>query len=186
MIISISVSPSPKTSAIIFFSCAVFILTLCLITEFYLKNNNFYIYHTEKEVESEIFYNNIRDNSQSEGQSGNSMQEPDLRGIYLYKHVLKKIWLQLLNIIIIYFVSLSVFPALMADIKPLNGIIDEKYFAPVFCFLSFNLFATFGNFIAQYVQKPGPKYLIIFSILRLLYIPFFLYCNYRPNNVDRS
>ena len=39
MIMSIAVSPSPKVVAIIFFSCAVIILTLCLITEFFLKNN---------------------------------------------------------------------------------------------------------------------------------------------------
>ena len=112
--------------------------------------------------------------------------ELELRGLTLYVHVFKKIWLQLLNIVLIYFVSLSIFPALMADIKPLNNIIDEKYFGPVFCFLSFNLFATIGNFIAQKIQKPGPKYVIIFSILRALFIPFFIYCNYRPKDITRT
>jgi len=103
-------------------------------------------------------------------------------------HVFKKIWLQLLNIVLIYFVSLSVFPALIANVKQVNNIIDDKYFAPVFCFLSFNLFATIGNALAQVPKlwKPGPKVLIIFSLLRLLFIPFFLFCNYFPPNTDRK
>ena len=111
--------------------------------------------------------------------------EPELRGLVLYAHVFKKIWVQLLNIIIIYFVSLSIFPALMADIHPIDNVISDKYFSPIFCFLFFNLFATVGNFIAQWVQIPGPKYLIIFSLLRFLFIPFFLFCNYLPKNIDR-
>ncbi|CAG2118841.1 unnamed protein product, partial [Medioppia subpectinata] len=39
MIISIAVSPSAKVAAIIFFACAVVMLTICLVSEFYLKNN---------------------------------------------------------------------------------------------------------------------------------------------------
>ena len=206
MILSIAVSPSAKVVAIIFFSCAVVILTLCLITEFFLKNNvrtsvfllknqfstfflsiskNFYVYHTEREVESEIFYDNIKTISQANGPRSPG-PEPELRGLVLYKHVFKKTWVQLLNIVIIYFVSLSIFPALMANIKPMNGIISENYFAPVFCFLSFNLCATLGNFIAQRVQRPGPQYVIFFSALRLLFIPFFIYCNYRPEKIQRN
>lgn len=39
MIMSIGVSPTPRMVAIIFFSCAVIILTMCLVTEFFLKKN---------------------------------------------------------------------------------------------------------------------------------------------------
>ncbi|XP_054157477.1 equilibrative nucleoside transporter 1-like [Oppia nitens] len=211
MIGSIAVSPSARVAAIIFFSCAVFILILCVISEVFIKNNTFYIYHTEKKIESEIFDNNAKDQTSdglilvddnqieannyinnsnktnNKNNSNNNIKDTDdLKGLALYKHVLFKIWLQLLNIILIYYVSLSLFPALIADIKSMNNTLNEKYFSPVFCFLAFNMFATVGNFIAQRFQRPGPNYVIIFTLLRLLYIPFFLYCNYQPTNVNRS
>lgn len=105
----------------------------------------------------------------------------ELNGWKKYVYVLKKTWLQLLNIILIYLVSLSIFPALQADIKSSNGIINDTYFTPVTCFLSFNFFAMIGNFVAQRVHKPGPKKIIIFVLLRILFIPVFLLCNYIPD-----
>lgn len=99
-----------------------------------------------------------------------------------YLYIFQCIWVQLLNIILIYLVSLSLFPAVHARILPNDSIINSNYFAPVFCFLSFNLFATVGNFIAQFIKWPGPNYLIVFSLARLIFIPFFLYCNYHPTD----
>lgn len=100
-----------------------------------------------------------------------------------YIYIIRRIWVQLLNIILIYMVSLSIFPALNARIISTDNLVSEKYFAPIFCFLFFNLFATVGNFIAQYVQWPGPKYLLVFCLARIAFIPFFLYCNYYPSDM---
>lgn len=110
------------------------------------------------------------------------MEELETSVFKRYVYVLKQTWVQLLNIILIYFVSLSLFPAVHARIEAVDNIISQKYFAPVFCFLLFNLFATIGNSIAQFIQWPGPKYLIIFTVARLAFIPFFLYCNYQPGD----
>lgn len=99
-----------------------------------------------------------------------------------YLYVLRKIWVQLVNIALIYMVSLSLFPAILARIESTNHLLSEHYFTPVFCFLFFNVFALIGNLIAQYIQWPGPKYLIIFCVVRLIFVPFFLYCNYIPDN----
>jgi len=45
-------------------------------------------------------------------------------------------------------------------------------------FLNFNLFATIGNFIANYVQVPSSKHLSIATFARLLFFPLFWLCNY--------
>lgn len=39
MIVSIAVSPSPQIEAIVFFSCAVFLLFACLLAEFFATKN---------------------------------------------------------------------------------------------------------------------------------------------------
>jgi equilibrative nucleoside transporter 1/2/3 len=36
-----------------------------------------------------------------------------------------------------------------------------------------------GNLIPNWFQRPGPKYLWIPVTLRLLLVPFFLFCNYK-------
>ncbi|UXI21351.1 protein-lysine N-methyltransferase METTL10 [Sarcoptes scabiei] len=103
-----------------------------------------------------------------------------------YCYLIRSIWYLLFNIILIYAVSLSLFPAVQARIISIDHLLPDSYFSPVFCFLSFNLFATIGNFIAQWIQWPGPKRLWIISTLRLLFIPYFLYCNYYPDGSHRT
>ena len=114
--------------------------------------------------------------------SENSIEELRRSPLKKYLYIFKRIWVQLLNIILIYTVSLSIFPALNARILSTDNLLSERYFAPVFCFLFFNLFATVGNGIAQYFPVIKAKYLIIFSVLRIGFIPFFLYCNYLPSD----
>lgn len=105
------------------------------------------------------------------------------RGVFsTYLFILGRIWLQLVNLILIYGVSLSIFPAVAARVPSVDGILSPTYYLPVFCFLFFNLFATVGNFTAQYVQWPSAQWLIIVAVVRLVFVPFFLYCNYHPSD----
>ena len=108
----------------------------------------------------------------------------DLYGLKLYLYVLSKIWLLLLNIIIIYLITFSLFPSLQANISPVNHVIPDNYFVPVFCFLLFPLCKTFGNYLAELLPKPSVNSLIIYSLLRIVFIPFFVFCNF--NAQDRN
>ncbi|KAJ6222302.1 hypothetical protein RDWZM_000847 [Blomia tropicalis] len=204
MLISIAVSPSYQVEAIVFFSFAIALLIVCLLAGFYVSTNKFHQYYSNKNLirtpsissinmelsnghhkgrSSSLLHNAIISTVTYDGKPLNSTCkdfQSSAKAKYVY--VLKRIWVQLINVMLIYMVSLSIFPALSARILSEDGILDENYFAPVFCFLFFNLFATVGNTIAQHVQWPGPKYLIIFTIGRLMFIPFFLYCNYHPGD----
>lgn len=102
-----------------------------------------------------------------------------MSGLPKYLFILGCIWPQLLNILLVYGVSLSLFPAVSAHIGSTDGLLSERYFTPVFCFLFFNVFAMVGNLTAQYIQWPGPRYLMIFTVARLGLIPMFLLCNYQ-------
>ncbi|KAK6024372.1 nucleoside transporter [Ostertagia ostertagi] len=48
-------------------------------------------------------------------------------------------------------------------------------------FLNFNLLAAIGSTTANFVQIPGPNLLLVPVTARLLFIPYFMLCNY---NVD--
>ncbi|XP_054709130.1 equilibrative nucleoside transporter 3-like [Uloborus diversus] len=58
---------------------------------------------------------------------------------------------------------------------------SDAYFTPVTCYLCFNFFAMLGSLFPNWVKWPGPKYLWIPVVLRILMIPYFMLCNYKPD-----
>lgn len=63
---------------------------------------------------------------------------------------------QLVNVFMVFFVTLSVFPAVHSDIKPevagtlvFNG---KHYWTSLTCFLTFNVFAMLGSLTTSFVQ----------------------------------
>jgi len=101
-----------------------------------------------------------------------------------YLSIFRLCWPQLLNVFLVYVVSLSLFPAVCADIESTDNILPVKYFSPIVCFLSFNLFAMLGNLcvtdLLPWLQI-SPQKLWIPVVARLVFIPFFLFCNYAPD-----
>ena len=101
-----------------------------------------------------------------------------------YLAIFRLCWPQLFNVFFVYVISLSLFPAVCADIVSTENMFPQKYFAPILCFLSFNLFAMFGNLcctdLLPWLQV-SPKKLWIPVVARIIFIPFFLFCNYAPD-----
>ncbi|VDN59074.1 unnamed protein product [Dracunculus medinensis] len=99
----------------------------------------------------------------------------------------KFIWMQCFNVFLVFFVTLIIFPAIMADIRLWrnDGVYDffipEFLFTPLTTFLLFNVLASTGSAFANFVQWPSPRYLVIPVVLRLLLVPAMMFCNYRPN-----
>lgn len=163
MLLSIAGSPNPRTSAIYYFLTAIFILLLAFNTFYILDFLPFYRYHSNK------------------GKKPKASKEDD-NTRPPYWEIFKQCWLHDLSVFLVFFVTLSVFPAVQANIRASdpNFFISEKYYSPVTCFLLFNLFAVVGNVISAFVQKPGPRWAWIPITLRLLFIPFFMFCNFNP------
>ena len=103
-----------------------------------------------------------------------------------YLKVFKKIPLQLLDLFLVYFVTFSIFPAIEANIKSSDNLISDNYFEAVFCFLTFNVFSFIGNISAQLIEFPTTQMIIGFASLRLLFIPLYLFFNYRPKFKHRG
>lgn len=87
---------------------------------------------------------------------------------------------QLYNVFMIFFVTLSLFPAVMARVQSVNGLTNFTLLAT---FLLFNSSAALGSFLAFYCALVTSDSLKWFVTLRLLFIPYFLMSNYLPRTL---
>ena len=164
MIISIWASPNPRTAAIYYFLTAIFILLVAFDTYFALPLVPFYRHHKLQ----------IKEAQAEEGRQAAGKLPP-------YWTIFKQCWVQCLSVFCVFFVTLTCFPAIQANISMSdeNFFIPKKYFTPVTCFLFFNAFAMFGNITTELIKIPGPRWVWIPVALRLFFIPFFMFCNYK-------
>lgn len=170
-ICSSSMFSSHRTSAIYYFITAMLILMLCFDTYFALPLNKFFRY-----------YSALR-----------SQETKPLTGSHdvsrvPYWTVMKQAGPQLFNIFFTFFVTLSIFPAIYSDIKPVseNFWISPEMYSSITCFLTFNLFAMLGSLTTSWIQWPKPRFLCVPVIMRVVFLPLFLVCNYLPKGIDRS
>lgn len=173
-VISLALAPDKRTSAIYYFITALFVLLACFDSFFALPLNRFYR------------YNERRIQRQEEENKSNTRKDAS-KGRTPYFYILKKCAPQCFNVFFIFFITLSVFPTVYSDITVIdeNFIIPPKFFVTVTCFLTFNFFAMVGNMLPGLYSFPGPRWLWIPVVMRVLFIPFFLLCNYHPGGAER-
>ncbi|ETN84981.1 nucleoside transporter [Necator americanus] len=131
----------------------------------------FYQYYSKRAMQAGLTEGDVK-------KSGPSAQE--------YLDAFKQGWTQMVNVYLVFFVSLCVFPGIMVDVRDelvgqeYSFILPERFFVPITCFLLFNVFAFIGSMLAGRYQYPAPDKLWMAVYPRLLFIPFFAFCNYRP------
>ena len=108
-----------------------------------------------------------------------------------YRTLLAKCWKYVLSVFLLFLTSLTVFPSVTVLVTsqhasdPTN-VWANIYFTPVTCFLAFNCGDYLGRILASLVQLPGPgargqNITLGLSILRLIFIPLFMFCNAAPD-----
>lgn len=169
-ILSIEVSPNIRTAAIYYFITALFVLLTCFDTYFALPLLRFYRY-----------YEHQAEKQKSAAQASLTTQTP-------YWQIFKKTFPQLWNVFFVFFVTLSIFPAVHSQVKRYDPsfVIPDKYYTAITCFLVFNFFAMIGNIFPMFIRVPGPRWLFLPVLLRVLLIPAFVFCNYQPLDVKRK
>ncbi|XP_037944695.1 equilibrative nucleoside transporter 1 [Teleopsis dalmanni] len=160
---------SLKTGAIYYFITAMLVLLVCFDTYFALPLNKFYRY-----------YESLREKDANKKSNVSVGKIP-------YWTVFKLAGPQLFNIFFTFFVTLSVFPAIHSDIRLVNTdfFIPSELFTSITCFLTFNLFAMLGSLCTSWVKWPSSKYLVVPVVLRAVFLPLFVFCNYLPKGVVR-
>uniref|UniRef100_A0A1I7Z3X4 Equilibrative nucleoside transporter 1 n=1 Tax=Steinernema glaseri TaxID=37863 RepID=A0A1I7Z3X4_9BILA len=172
-ILTILLSDDVRFAALFYFLVAFFTIVACLVSFFMLERFDFYVYYARKANQK---------NGDEEGQQ----QEEEHISMERYAEVLKQAWPQMFNVFCIFFVTLSIFPTIQVDIKLYreDGVYDffipQKLYEAITTFLLFNVCATIGSTLANSYQWPNPKTLWIPVVLRLLLIPAFMFCNFRP------
>lgn len=165
MIVSTASTPDLSASAVVYFSTAVAFLVISFVSYVYVMRTEFFTHFVEREKEED----------KRTSDEDNKKERPP------YLLILKQVWLHLFSIFFVYFVSLALFPAVLAGVISTTSLAGP-YFAVVWCFLSFNTCAMLGNIAVDFWPKLIPeKRLWIFVVARLLFVPFFLFCNFKPD-----
>lgn len=91
-----------------------------------------------------------------------------------YWKIFKEAFPQLFNVFMIFFVTLSVFPAVYSDIKQHDDdfVIPKDIFTTVTCFLTFNLCAMLGSLLTSWVKWVSVCYIFVTPDSRLITFPF--------------
>ncbi|KAL4708518.1 hypothetical protein ACJJTC_014126 [Scirpophaga incertulas] len=162
---------SRRTSAIYYFITGIFVLLICFDTYFALPLNRFYRYHDSLQQRT------LRVNPALAATNHSAAPaKPDVP----YTTIVSQAAVQLYNIFMVFFVSLAVFPAVHSDVEPVQAGFLSGKFVLITCFLTFNVTAMLGNITASCWRFPSPKWLSLFTTLRLVFIPLFLMCKYKP------
>ena len=131
---------------------------------------------------------------QEAGQGGQSETTPLLEGqspgtenkSVSVGEVLRGIKVEALTVLIIYIVTLGCFPALTVLVEAVDrkegGAWETIYFVPVCCFLVYNIGDYIGRVMAglSFIPNISSRLALISSVLRVLIIPGFMFCNLAP------
>ncbi|XP_027712102.1 equilibrative nucleoside transporter 2 isoform X2 [Vombatus ursinus] len=94
--------------------------------------------------------------------------------------VLRKIWVMALCIVLVFTVTLSVFPAITAMVTSSRGPGKwSQFFNPICCFLLFNTMDWLGRSMTSYFLWPDQdgRLLPLLACLRFLFVPLFMLCH---------
>ena len=173
-------SPNPRTAAIYYFITALFILLACFDTYFALPLNvsNYIFLYLVGLILLTIVFSTIfqRFYRYHDHLHNKALHEKKRRTLQIqrmpYWQIFKKCFPQCFNVFFTYFVTLTIFPAVLSgnfsqcampisdhcDVMPFSFVSDVKkahddfsisvkYYTPVTCFLTFNLCSVLGNLI---------------------------------------
>ncbi|XP_067938783.1 equilibrative nucleoside transporter 3-like [Watersipora subatra] len=170
-LIVLSVGSSVTASAFWYFFLAVLVLILAILSYFLLLNLD-YAKHYQGQDEVMII-----------------VERPvsTAKGFFSqYLKILRLIWPYALSVVLVFFVTLAMFPSITSEVQSVNhgsSNWTDKYFIPLYCFLLFNCGDLAGRMSAAYFSLPKPRISILFlSIIRLVFIPLFIMCNAQPRN----
>jgi len=194
-VIVILLGVSPANAAFFCFLVAVIFLGTALFCFLVATRSEFYQYYlAEKKVTTEV--TNVEDDD-TDDIKGKFLQNNEVDVKMPTQRVLpwmvfRTISVYGISVFLIFTVTLACFPAITVLVKssslPAGHFNDEdypwgvKFFIPVCCFVLFNVGDWLGRFSAEMIQWPKPgrfgMFLVLaLSLLRLAFIPLFLFCN---------
>ncbi|XP_030059276.1 equilibrative nucleoside transporter 3 [Microcaecilia unicolor] len=188
LVIDISVAVDVTDSALAFFLTADVFIVVCIILYLILPRleySRYYMRSLEERacLSSSLPTNSLEERAASQNSSENS---PDDHSIPPLRPILKKNAVLGFCVFYVFFISIIIFPAISSSIDSVNkdsgSVWTNKYFTPLTCFLVYNFADWCGRQVTAWIQIPGPnsKALPTLVLLRSLFIPLFILCNFQP------
>ncbi|XP_005064086.1 equilibrative nucleoside transporter 2 isoform X1 [Mesocricetus auratus] len=117
---------------------------------------------------------------EKEPESELGLEEPQKPGKPSVTVVFRKIWLTALCLVLVFTVTLSVYPAVTAMVTSSTSPGKwSQFFNPICCFLLFNIMDWLGRSLTSYFLWPDEdsRLLPLLVCLRFLFVPLFMLCH---------
>lgn len=120
--------------------------------------------------------------------SPDSTSSPTEISVPPLRRIMAKIWTLSLYVFWVFFISITIFPAISSGIQSVNkdsgSPWSSTYFVPVTSFLLYNVADFCGRQMTIWLQIPGPTspVLPVLVVLRTALVPLFMFCNYQPRH----
>lgn len=175
---SLWIGASPVLSGLVYFIIGDIVLLFSLIAYIILERATFFKYHMcEKSSESlNVDYSINTEVTFSQGST------------ISYTRIIQRIWHYGLSIFLVFFISLSVYPAVTvlveSQFKGSGHAWNDVYFVPVVTYLIFSSGDYIGRVLSGIVQWPrnNPWCVIVLSVARVIFIPALMFCNAQPRH----
>jgi len=176
-ILLLAVGGDDVSAAFYCFLIACVFLSGSVLAFFLVSRTPFYKFYMNEGVEPDV-------DERTPLVQVDSSSTPDIHVL----DVLRRIHIPGVTVFLIYIVTLGCFPGLTVLIESTSrGLPDttpweNDYFIPVTCFLFYNIGDYLGRMLSctPALPTPGPRLVLLFSLLRLAFLPIFLLCNAAP------
>nr|XP_033799474.1 equilibrative nucleoside transporter 3 isoform X3 [Geotrypetes seraphini]XP_033799475.1 equilibrative nucleoside transporter 3 isoform X3 [Geotrypetes seraphini] len=188
LVIDISVAAEVTNSTLTYFLTADIFIVVCIILYLILPKLEYSRYYMQSLQERACLSTSLPTNNVEERTISQNSSEisPDDYNVPPLRPILKKNAVLGFCVFYVFFISIIIFPAISSSIDSVNkdsgSVWTNKYFTPLTCFLVYNFADLCGRQITAWIQIPGPKSktLPTLVLLRSLFIPLFILCNFQP------
>jgi len=190
-VVMLACGPDAVMATFLDFLIAVVFLVAALIAFVILTKTEFYQYYANepKNTEPDAEVEKDKEAEQLIDTGDEAHPQPPSFVKISFLGIVRRIWIWILAVFLCFLVTLAVFPAVAVLVQSTDkgNAWSDKYFIPVGCFLLYNIGDYVGRMFASLVKWPkatnfGGIFILLLSIVRLAFIPLFLFCNAAPKN----
>ncbi|XP_076297363.1 equilibrative nucleoside transporter 1 [Lasioglossum baleicum] len=177
-ICSLWIGASPILSGLVYFIIGDIILFLSLIAYIILEKAAFFKLHMLEKSSAAV---------EREYTVTGEVAFPQGTTIS-YIRIIKRIWPYGVSLFLVFFISLSVYPAVTvlveSQYKGRGYAWNDIYFVPVVTYLIFSMGDYVGRILAGILQWPRnkPWYVMFLSLTRAIFVPALMFCNAQPRH----
>ncbi|KAG7334298.1 hypothetical protein KOW79_002705 [Hemibagrus wyckioides] len=183
-IVDLAATSDVTNSALAYFLTADIFIIFCVIMYLLLPKLAYSRYYLGASCTGTA----IATTSESSLSTPESTNNPTVISVPPLKPIMGKMWTLSIYVFWVFFISITIFPAISSGIQSVDKDSDSPwsgtYFVPLTSFLLYNVADFSGRQMTIWLQVPGPTspVLPILVVCRTALVPLFMFCNYQPRH----